>query len=60
MITSDEDISVGEVKAELSDRHVDSICFLCKGSPVQLASSKKSTDVQDSDKWGFGLLKGGL
>ena len=25
MITSDEDISIGEVKAELSDGHVDSI-----------------------------------
>ena len=45
MITSDEDISIGEVEAELSDGHVDSIGFLHKGSPVQLASSKKSTDV---------------
>ena len=45
MITSDEEISVGEVEAELSDGHVDSIGFLCKGSPVQLASSEKPTDI---------------
>ena len=45
MIISDEDIGIGEVEAELSDRHIDSIGYLCKGSPVQLASSEKSTDV---------------
>ena len=40
-------ICIRYIKAQSPDRHIDGICLLCQGCPVELASSKLSAYITD-------------
>ena len=46
MVISESDITI-QIKKTAFDRHINIICLFCKGSSIELTTSKQTTHVRD-------------